>query len=208
MFLTDRSQPLYNRGIDYPMIIVGVVASILVAVGLLPPYYEMWKRRGRVVGISLWFIFIDLLGAFFSLMALGMFDPAAPPLSIPQDPSEQQTNSHQSPNANSTSSAASSTSPSSSSNSESSAPTPYGSFARAASVVPLHWRARPSTIFSRRKRTLGHRGSLRSGDSASKTRGREEKGEREGRMSRCRQSGVMRTPRLARIQQQHLRLSE
>ncbi|KFZ05687.1 hypothetical protein V501_08122 [Pseudogymnoascus sp. VKM F-4519 (FW-2642)] len=63
-------RPLYNRGIDYPMIIVGVIASLLVAIGLLPPYYEMWKRRGRVVGISLWFIFIDLLGAFFSLMAL------------------------------------------------------------------------------------------------------------------------------------------
>ncbi|KFZ09703.1 hypothetical protein V502_08547 [Pseudogymnoascus sp. VKM F-4520 (FW-2644)] len=68
LILTLR--PLYNRGINYPMIIVGVIASILVAVGLLPPYYEMWKRRGRVVGISLWFIFIDLLGAFFSLMAL------------------------------------------------------------------------------------------------------------------------------------------
>ncbi|KFY28687.1 hypothetical protein V493_02806 [Pseudogymnoascus sp. VKM F-4281 (FW-2241)] len=68
LILTLR--PLYNRGIDYPMIIVGVIASILVAVGLLPPYYEMWKRHGRVVGISLWFIFIDLLGAFFSLVAL------------------------------------------------------------------------------------------------------------------------------------------
>ncbi|KAL5349776.1 hypothetical protein ACLOAV_004808 [Pseudogymnoascus australis] len=68
LILTLR--PLYNRGIGYPMIIVGVTASILVAVGLLPPYYEMWKRHGRVVGISLWFIFIDLLGAFFSLMAL------------------------------------------------------------------------------------------------------------------------------------------
>ncbi|OBT65395.1 hypothetical protein VE03_06030 [Pseudogymnoascus sp. 23342-1-I1] len=68
LILTLR--PLYNRGIDYPMIIVGVIASILVAVGLLPPYYEIWKRRGRVVGISLWFILIDLLGAVFSLMAL------------------------------------------------------------------------------------------------------------------------------------------
>lgn len=60
------------------MIIVGVIASLLVAIGLLPPYYEMWKRRGRVVGISLWFIFIDLLGAFFSLMALGMLPRPSP----------------------------------------------------------------------------------------------------------------------------------
>jgi hypothetical protein len=34
------------------MIILGVIASILLAVGLLPPYVEMWKRRGRVIGIN------------------------------------------------------------------------------------------------------------------------------------------------------------
>lgn len=34
------------------MIILGVIASILLAVGLLPPYIEIWKRRGRVIGIN------------------------------------------------------------------------------------------------------------------------------------------------------------
>jgi len=52
------------------MIILGVIASILLAVGLLPPYIEIWKRRGRVIGINWIFLTIDWMGAFFSLMAL------------------------------------------------------------------------------------------------------------------------------------------
>lgn len=52
------------------MIILGVVASILLAVGLLPPYVEIWRRRGRVIGINWIFLTIDWMGAFFSLMAL------------------------------------------------------------------------------------------------------------------------------------------
>ena len=58
--------------------IVGVVAAILLAAGLLPPYFELWKRSGRVVGISFVFLAIDWLGAFFSLMgviAQNTFDP-------------------------------------------------------------------------------------------------------------------------------------
>lgn len=31
---------------------VGVVAAILLSAGLLPPYFELWKRDGRVLGIS------------------------------------------------------------------------------------------------------------------------------------------------------------
>ncbi len=34
------------------MVLVGVIAAILLALGLLPPYFEIWKRRGRVIGIS------------------------------------------------------------------------------------------------------------------------------------------------------------
>ena len=32
--------------------VVGIVAAILLVVGLLPPYGEIWKRRGRVIGIN------------------------------------------------------------------------------------------------------------------------------------------------------------
>jgi hypothetical protein len=43
------------------MMVVAIVASVLLAAGLVPPYYEIWKRRGRVVGInwvSSWHIFM------------------------------------------------------------------------------------------------------------------------------------------------------
>ena len=45
-------KPLYDRGISFPMIIIGVIASILLVAGLLPPYIEIYKRRGRVIGIN------------------------------------------------------------------------------------------------------------------------------------------------------------
>ncbi|KAJ2894020.1 hypothetical protein MKZ38_008022 [Zalerion maritima] len=62
--------PIYRAGNEAPMLVVGIVSSILLAVGLLPPYGEMWKRHGRVKGISFIFLGMDWFGAFFSLMAL------------------------------------------------------------------------------------------------------------------------------------------
>ncbi|KAK0513473.1 hypothetical protein JMJ35_004459 [Cladonia borealis] len=76
LILTLR--PLYLRGIAWPLMIVGITAAILLAAGLLPPYAELWKRGGRVVGIHWGFLTIDWLGAFFSLMgviAQNTFDP-------------------------------------------------------------------------------------------------------------------------------------
>ena len=35
------------------MLLIGIIAAILLAAGLLPPYLEIWKRKGRVVGISM-----------------------------------------------------------------------------------------------------------------------------------------------------------
>jgi hypothetical protein len=32
--------------------VVGVIAAVLLASGLIPPYFELWKRDGRVIGIS------------------------------------------------------------------------------------------------------------------------------------------------------------
>lgn len=34
------------------MILVGVIAAVLLAAGIIPPYPELIKRGGRVVGIS------------------------------------------------------------------------------------------------------------------------------------------------------------
>ena len=76
LILTLR--PLYDRQIAWPIMIVGIVAAILLAAGLLPPYFELWKRSGRVVGINFVFLTIDWLGAFFSLLgvvAQNTFDP-------------------------------------------------------------------------------------------------------------------------------------
>ncbi|KAL8887199.1 MAG: hypothetical protein Q9215_005185, partial [Flavoplaca cf. flavocitrina] len=60
----------YSRGVEWPITLVGVLSAILLAAGLIPPYFEIAKRSGRVVGINFIFLSIDWLGAFFSLMAL------------------------------------------------------------------------------------------------------------------------------------------
>ncbi|POS78128.1 PQ loop repeat protein [Diaporthe helianthi] len=68
LILTLR--PIYLGGNDTPVLVVGILASVLLAAGLLPPYGEIWKRRGRVIGINWVFLTMDCSGAFFSLMAL------------------------------------------------------------------------------------------------------------------------------------------
>ncbi|KAL9120732.1 MAG: hypothetical protein Q9187_002711 [Circinaria calcarea] len=60
----------YNKGIEWPMLLIGIIAAVLIGAGLFPPYLEIWKRRGRVVGFNWIFLSVDWLGAFFSLMAL------------------------------------------------------------------------------------------------------------------------------------------
>ncbi|MCJ1416448.1 hypothetical protein MMC32_002785 [Xylographa parallela] len=60
----------YDRGVEWPMLAVGIIAAILVGAGILPPYWEMWKRNGRVIGINWIFLSMDSAGALFSLLAL------------------------------------------------------------------------------------------------------------------------------------------
>ncbi|KAI1181845.1 PQ loop repeat-domain-containing protein [Nemania serpens] len=68
LILTLR--PVYKAGNETPAIVIGALAATLLAVGLLPPYGEGWKRRGRIVGINFVFLATDALGAFFSLLSL------------------------------------------------------------------------------------------------------------------------------------------
>ncbi|KAI1431784.1 PQ-loop-domain-containing protein [Xylaria sp. CBS 124048] len=68
LILTIR--PIYNKGNEVPVIVIGVVSAILLAAGLIPPYGEAWKRRGRIKGINFAFLTLDSLGAFFSLLSL------------------------------------------------------------------------------------------------------------------------------------------
>uniref|UniRef100_A0A060T6N4 ARAD1C21582p n=1 Tax=Blastobotrys adeninivorans TaxID=409370 RepID=A0A060T6N4_BLAAD len=61
---------LYDDGVTWPVTLVGVIAAVLLGVGLLPPYFELWKRNGQVVGINFIFLTIDSLGALFSIFSL------------------------------------------------------------------------------------------------------------------------------------------
>ncbi|QLQ78356.1 hypothetical protein HG537_0A06030 [Torulaspora globosa] len=63
-------RPLYRKGIHWPALIFGILASVLLAVGLLPPYFELAKRQGRVVGINFLFLFVDSLGAWLSIVSV------------------------------------------------------------------------------------------------------------------------------------------
>jgi hypothetical protein len=63
-------RPLHDRGIKWPTLIFGIIASVLLALGLVPPYFELAKRKGRVVGIHFLFLFVDMCGAFFSMLSV------------------------------------------------------------------------------------------------------------------------------------------
>ena len=52
------------------MMLMAISASVIQVIGLIPPYFELAKRGGRVIGIDFWFLGIDYAGAFFSLMAV------------------------------------------------------------------------------------------------------------------------------------------
>lgn len=58
----------------------GLLSAILIVVGLLPQYYEVYKMRA-VVGISYLFLLVDMSGGAFSILSLiwteGQFDAVA-----------------------------------------------------------------------------------------------------------------------------------
>lgn len=62
--------PLYRDGKSWPMLVIGIIASVLLALGLIPPYFELAKRKGRVVGINFFFLGMDMSGALFSLLSI------------------------------------------------------------------------------------------------------------------------------------------
>lgn len=63
-------RPIYRDGKEWPLLIIGIIATILIALGLIPPYFELAKRRGRVIGINFVFIAMDSLGALLSLLSI------------------------------------------------------------------------------------------------------------------------------------------
>lgn len=62
--------PLYQKGKHWPMLVIGIIASVLLAVGLIPPYFELAKRQGRVIGINFVFLFLDSTGALLSILSV------------------------------------------------------------------------------------------------------------------------------------------
>lgn len=61
-----------KHGVHWPLLIYGISASVLLALGLIPPYFELAKRKGRVIGINPIFLGTDLCGAIFSLASLAV----------------------------------------------------------------------------------------------------------------------------------------
>lgn len=58
---------VYLNGTHWPMLVFGIIASILLVAGLVPPYFELAKRQGQVVGINFFFLAMDSSGAIFSM---------------------------------------------------------------------------------------------------------------------------------------------
>lgn len=64
-------RPRYEDGLEWPVFVFGLLATICLLSGYIPIPFELTKRRGRIVGISLLFLLIDWSGAVFSLLSLG-----------------------------------------------------------------------------------------------------------------------------------------
>lgn len=61
---------VYRNGVTWPTTLVGVIAAVLLAVGLIPPYFEIYKHHGEVVGFNFVFLGLDFSGALFSIFAV------------------------------------------------------------------------------------------------------------------------------------------
>jgi len=62
-------KPAYHAGNLAPIRFFGIAASILLSLALFPQYYEIYKYR-EVIGISIMFMLVDLLGGVFSDLSL------------------------------------------------------------------------------------------------------------------------------------------
>jgi len=63
------SRPAYERGISAPVKLFGILSVVIIAMGLLPQYWEIYKL-GEVRGISYIFIVIDMLGGILNDLSL------------------------------------------------------------------------------------------------------------------------------------------
>lgn len=62
-----------------PTSVIGIIATVLLSIGLLPQYWEIYKFK-EVVGVSMTFLLIDILGGVFNNLSLAFkekFDAVA-----------------------------------------------------------------------------------------------------------------------------------
>ncbi|KAH9933337.1 PQ loop repeat-domain-containing protein [Fomitopsis serialis] len=62
-------RPSYEHGHSAGVEFFGIASSVTIAAGLLPQYYEIWKH-GEVIGISIPFMTVDMLGGVFNDLSL------------------------------------------------------------------------------------------------------------------------------------------
>ncbi|KAF8661298.1 hypothetical protein AX16_001397 [Volvariella volvacea WC 439] len=62
-------RPEVRKGNTRPVQFFGIASAVLISVALFPQYYEIWKHK-EVIGISITFMLIDLLGGGFSVLSL------------------------------------------------------------------------------------------------------------------------------------------
>ncbi|ODO03345.1 integral membrane protein [Cryptococcus wingfieldii CBS 7118] len=58
-----------RNGTEWPITMYGYITAVLLAVALLPQYWEIYRFR-EVIGISLMFMAVDILGGIFSFASL------------------------------------------------------------------------------------------------------------------------------------------
>lgn len=51
-FQLKREQIPYYKGVEWPMMMMAILASVMQCLGLIMPYFELAKRQGRVIGIG------------------------------------------------------------------------------------------------------------------------------------------------------------
>ncbi|KIK60902.1 hypothetical protein GYMLUDRAFT_598065 [Collybiopsis luxurians FD-317 M1] len=72
----DRGEESSNRGVEF----FGIMSPVLLALSFIPQYYEIYRRK-EIIGISIIFMAVDLLGGVFSDLSLafksGKFDAIA-----------------------------------------------------------------------------------------------------------------------------------
>ncbi|CAF1226016.1 unnamed protein product [Rotaria sordida] len=62
----------FRNGVTWPVKMFGIIATILLGGALFPQFWEIFKRK-EVVGLSITFIIVDMLGGVFSAASLGEF---------------------------------------------------------------------------------------------------------------------------------------